>query len=810
MSKQTSKRRGAGTARSLSRASLAAAIYLAFGSAAFAQEAAPEPEQQAVTLDEVTVTAQKRAENLQKVPISLQVLDSQRLDDLNVTNFEDYVKYLPSVSYQTFGPGFAQIYMRGVASGGDGNHSGSLPSVGVYLDEQPITTIQGPLDIHIYDVERVEALAGPQGTLYGASSQAGTLRIITNKADPSGFEAGYTLGIDSTSSGGMGHVAEGFVNLPMGENAAIRLVGWKEKEAGYIDNVSGSRTYPSWDADSGGNGTEFNDDLAGKDYNDIDTTGARIGAVINVNDNWTISPTVMHQRTKADGFFAFDPVVGDLEVTHFNPEFSDDQWTQAALTIEGKIGNFDVTYAFAHLDRDVDGASDYSDYAFWYDTLAGYGAYFYDNDGALVNPSQYIQFRDQYKKSSHEIRISSPQENRVRFVGGFFFQQQDHDIQQDYRIDGIADFLHVTGWPNTIWLTKQFREDDDKAVFGEVSFDFTDRLTGTLGARHFRADNSLKGFFGYSAGYSGGTGEAACFDQADFNGAPCTNLDKKVDESGTIGKANLTFQVDDTKMVYVTWSEGFRPGGINRRGTLPPYLSDYLTNVEIGWKTTWADNRFSFNGSVFRQDWEDFQFSILGANGLTEIKNANQAQIDGMELELNWAASYNLSIGGGVAFYDAKLTDNYCGFTDAEGNPVTDCADPEAPSGTQLPVTPKFKGNLIARYSFDLAGGEAYWQAALSHVGERKSDLRLLERSILGDLGAYTTADFSAGFRKNDWSVDLYVSNLFDERAEIFKFTACGETVCGASGVDPVYTDGQVYTATIRPRTVGIRFSQSF
>ena len=133
------------------------------------------------------MTAQKRTENLQKVPISMQVLGEEKLDELNVTDFEDYVKFLPSVSYQTFGPGFAQIYMRGVASGGDGNHSGSLPSVGVYLDEQPVTTIQGPLDMHIYDIARVEALSGPQGTLYGASSQAGALRIITNKPDPSGI-----------------------------------------------------------------------------------------------------------------------------------------------------------------------------------------------------------------------------------------------------------------------------------------------------------------------------------------------------------------------------------------------------------------------------------------------------------------------------------------------------------------------------------------------------------------------------------------------------------------------------------------------
>ena len=163
------------------------------------------------------------------------------------TDFDDYVKFLPSVSYQTAGPGFAQVYMRGVASGGDGNHSGSLPSVGIYLDEQPITTIQGALDVHLYDIQRVEALAGPQGTLYGASSQAGTMRIITNKPDASAFDAGYGLEVNSVDGGGIGYLAEGIVNLPINDRSAVRLVGWHRHDAGYIDNVYRERTFPTSD-----------------------------------------------------------------------------------------------------------------------------------------------------------------------------------------------------------------------------------------------------------------------------------------------------------------------------------------------------------------------------------------------------------------------------------------------------------------------------------------------------------------------------------------------------------------------------------
>jgi outer membrane receptor protein involved in Fe transport len=233
---------------------------------------------------------------------------------------------------------------------------------------------------------------------------------------------------------------------------------------------------------------------------------------------------------------------------------------------------------------------------------------------------------------------------------------------------------------------------------------------------------------------------------------------------------------------------------------------------------------------VFHQEWKDFQFSILGANGLTEIKNANQAAIDGLEMDINWAATYNLQIGAGVAFYDAKLTDNFCGWTDENGKSVTVCPagtlnpngtfddptddfavdGPEAPDGTQLPVTPKFKGNLIARYNFNIGSFDSFVQGAVVHVGERKSDLRLLERGILGKLDAYTTADLSAGISKNSWSLSVYVNNVFDERADISRFTNCAETVCGAAGVVPEYPNGQVYTVTNQPRTFGVRFSQEF
>jgi iron complex outermembrane recepter protein len=592
-------------------------------------------------------------------------------------------------------------------------------------------------------------------------------------------------------------VAEAFVNAPIGERAAIRLVGWDRDDAGYIDNVLGTRTFPS-------SGITINNaGVARDDYNFSDTTGARAALKIDLTDNWTVTPSLITQRQDINGSFGVNPDVGDLATTQFYPQTSEDRWTQSALTVQGRIGTFDITYAFAHLDRDLETQSDYNDYAFWYDTLFGYGTYFYDDSGDLINPAQYIQAVNGYRKRSQELRIASPSDHRFRFVAGVFWQQQDNDIEERYLVDGLARTLSVTGWPDTIWLTRQRREDHDEALFGELSYDITDRLTATAGMRFFRVDNSLRGFFGFSEGYFPGAdyGEAVCTPNSpSFPGTPCQVFDKNVKENDSLGRVNLKYQLSDRAMVYSTWSEGFRPGGINRRGTLDPYLSDYLTNWELGWKSSWADGGLTFNGAVFQQEWEDFQFAILGQNGLTEIKNANQARIRGFESDISWAATYNLRLSGGIALYDAELTENYCGFTDASGRPETVCAEPEAPAGTRLPITARFKGNVTARYSFDLGTFDAHLQGVVSHEGRRRTDLRLAESEILGDLDAYTLFDLGAGIGRDGWALDFYIRNAFDERAELSRFTQCAEAVCGE----------QAYTVVARPRTFGVRFSHRF
>jgi len=752
---------------------------------------------------DIVITAQKREENLQDVPIAVTAFGTEKLDELQINDFADYARQVPSISFQSAGPGFSNVYFRGVASGENANHSASLPSVGTYLDEQPITTITGALDIHVFDIARVEALAGPQGTLYGASSQAGTVRIITNKPDTSGTYGEANVELNHVSHGEFGYTGEAFLNTPLSNRAALRVVGWYRKDAGYIDNIPGSLTFPT-------SGITFNNaNFVEEDYNDVETYGARAALKIDLDDNWTILPQIMGQKQTSDGTFAQESGLGELQVQQFNREHFVDKWFQAALTVSGKIGSFDTTYAGAYMMRQIDGASDYVDYAYFYDALAGYGAYFYDNAGHFVNPNQYIISDDSFTKMSHELRIASPADKPIRFIGGLFYQRQTHHIEQNYIIDNIADSLTVPGTASNIWLTQQVRIDRDYAIFGEASWDITPKLTLTAGGRLYRFKNSLEGFFGFSSGYSSRTGVAACFAPAVVKDSPCTNLDKTTAATDFIHRVNLTWKPNEDILLYGTWSRGFRPGGVNRRGTLPPYPPDFIDNYELGFKTSWADNRLRFNGAIYQLNWSDIQLSFLGANGLTEIRSAGNARIRGAEFDFYYRPVRGLTFSLGGSFNSAKIIDDFCKIA----NDAFDCTTPGnallAPAGTRLPISARFKGNALARYEFKLGALDAHVQANLIHEGSRTGDLRLVERAIVGGLDAYQTVDLATGLTNGRWSAELFVKNLFDVNGATGNTIQCAESVCG----DP---DGltaigpKIYTYVIRPRMIGLRVGTKF
>ena len=818
---------------------------------AFAQ-AAPQANDSASDSDDIIVTAQKREENLQDVPISVQVLGTRRLDQLNISNFNQFTQLLPSVSFQSSQPGVTTVYMRGVASGGDGNHSGALPSVGVYLDEQPVTTIGGTLDVHVYDIARIESLAGPQGTLYGASSQAGTIRIITNRPDASEFAGRFDAELNTVHSGGIGGRIEGMINAPLADYAALRVVGFYRRDAGFIDNIAGSRSF----LPRPGGFTVNNAPFVEENYNDHEVYGGRAALQIDLNDSWTVTPTVLFQQSNSDGSFAYDPRLGDLNVQRFGPEFREDRFIQAALTIEGQIGNWDLTYAGAYLDREAQQSSDYIDYAEAYDSLyssvGGIAGYFYFTNaaGGAILPRQQVIGSDHFRKLSQEFRISSPQDARFRVVAGAFYQRQSNQIFQDYQVAGLDPALSVNGRPGTLWLTRQERVDRDYALFGEASFDISDTVTLTAGGRLFRYDNTLIGFFGFgrnpagnftsgpfNAAGSSRTGVAGCFTSTGVrvreaatggpitlappvvDGTPCTNLGVfangqvnpvQAKDDGFTHRVNLNWDVTDDFLLYATWSRGFRPGGINRRADVPPYDADYLTNFEMGWKSTIAGGLVRLNGAIYQQNWNDFQFAFLGPNSFTVINNGPNARIRGIEMDVSYQAN-GLNLTSAVSYTDAQTRQNLCSIAD----PTFSCADTgngnfvSAPTGTRLPITPRFKGNVTARYAWDMGEARAHVQGVFAHQSSASSDIRTAvvqpgtgntvnPAALQGRLSGFTTVSLSVGADWANWTFEGFVSNLFDERAQLARFQQCGS--CSQ----------RPYIVPNQPRTFGLRAGYRF
>jgi outer membrane receptor protein involved in Fe transport len=814
------------------RASGVLLVSTAFlGTGAYAQDPAvgqqpqqPEATQQDSDSGVIVVTATKRAENLQDVPIAITAITTKTLDDLQVNDFNDYARLVPSLSSKAGGgggsadgPGTNNVYFRGVASGENANHSASLPSVGTYLDEQPITTIQGALDIHVFDIARIEALAGPQGTLYGASSQAGTIRIITNKPDTSGTYGEVGLEANKVAHGDWGYSGEGFVNLPISSNIAARVVGWYRRDGGYIDNIRGEREMteraPSFlGGDPTGNTLILgNDDLAEDNYNDVTTYGARAALKIDLNDNWTVTPQIVGQIQKADGSFAEERGLGHYETMQFNPEKLKDKWFQAALTVEGKIGNFDVTYAGSYMKRRVDSDLDYSDYAYFYNEYSGYGQYWYDDADNPVVPNQLIQAVDRYNKQSHEIRLASPADKRLRLVAGLFYQRQQHNIEQNYIIPGLAEDLQVPG-TDDVWFTKQLRVDRDYAAFGELSFDITPKLTATAGGRWYKFNNSLKGFFGFGEGYAfGSTGVAQCFGPPEVAGSPCTNLDKSVKDSGFVHRLNLTYKANDDLLLYATWSRGFRPGGVNRRSSFPPYKADFLTNYEAGAKFSFGRGAH-FNVAGYIEDWNDMQVSLLGENGLTVVRNVGKSRITGLEADLLLRPMPGMTWSTGASYNHGVLREDFCFDEEA-----VDCTNAGlvgvnllAEKGDKLPLTAPWKGSSQLRYEWNLRSNmKAHVQGVVTYEGKRKRDLRPAINDIYGNMKSYSEVDLGAGVETGPWSFDLYVKNLFDVRGQLSKGIQCREEICG-DPFDTTEFGGKVYTVVSRPRTIGLRVGRKF
>ncbi len=793
-------------------------------SPAFAQDA-PAAEDEVPA--DIIVTANKRSESLQNVSLSIQALGSEKLDQQQVTGIDDFAKLLPSVSFQSFGPGQSQLFFRGISSGGDGLHIGPLPATGLYLDETPVTTIAGSVDLHVYDIARIEALSGPQGTLFGASSLSGTLRIITNKPNADKFEGALDVEVNKFGGGDFGGNVEGFINVPLSDRAAIRVVGFYRRDGGYVDNIPGTRTFTLDDGDPtpiletvDGNPltnlTVNNRALVEDNFNDVETYGGRAALKIDLDDNWTVTPTALYQRQDTKGPFLFDPALGkDLKVQDFLATRNLDRWWLAALTVEGKVGNWDLVYSGSYFERKVNNISDYSQYSVAYDSYSYvddtvdpnvrvFPSYtnFPDGRGGFLNPTQNQILFDKYTKHSQELRVVSPSSDRFRITAGLFYQRQTNKVEADYVIAGLSQIPQPLPNPNltpfpqyidSVFRSRINRVDNDYAAFAEASYDLTDTVKLSAGIRGFIYQNTLFGFSGFLRDAlnptRGGTRPALfCIPTTDTS-IPCANIAAsaisgrpfKATGSGETHKINLSWQATPSKLIYATYSTGFRPGGNNRRPDVIPFNADTLSNYEIGWKTTWFDRRLRINGAAFYEEWKDVQFGIApaGGNGVTFTYNVGDARVYGIEGDFSLSLG-DLTLSGGGTYIDAKLATDF-GPINLQGLPIA--GDPDARRGTQLPIQPKFKGNLTARYAFPISSLDAFVQGSVSYQSAGRPFLTNAEFDGSGgrNLSGFATADFSAGTKISNFSVEVYVQNAFDKRGILSLNSACGLTQCLAA-----------------------------
>jgi len=823
--------------KKFNRNHLARSVSLALaGSAVSAVIVAPAPAQAqsdgAGALEEIVVTAQKREQNLQDVAVSIQVLDNEKLENLDIRSFEDFINFLPTVQLASggagLGPGFGQIYMRGIVSGGDGNHSASMPSVGYYLDEQPVTTINQILDIHIYDIARVETLAGPQGTLYGQGSQSGTIRIITNQPVMGETEGGIDLEANGTQGGDAGYDLSGFVNLPLGERAAVRLVGWHKKLGGFIDQVPTTMTFPGPQSS-----TVDNSALVKDNANEITTTGMRGLLKIDLNDNWSVTPGIMVQQSDNEGYWEHNPdFFGELETGRLWPATGEDDWYQASLTLNGSIGDIEVVYAGAYLNRQQDYEYDYSDYTeYWayqgvdYADPTEWWCVYY-SDRLLPNDpiypaecavgTQYVAAQNEFLRTSHELRFQSAQDQSLRWIAGAFYQNQEHNFDLQWTVPDVDVARSVVEGGNVVWQTYQIREDQDTAIFGELAYDFNEKLTGTVGARYFEFENSLYGFNGFlehcTGQYINGEfvqGDPDNLGPNDEIQYPCFDtriLDDVAKGNDWAFKANLEYNIDDDKLIYVTWSEGFRAGGVNRARVpdIPTYDPDFVTNYEFGWKLLLGDGSVRFNGAVYMIDWDNFQMNFLDftISNLTIVQNVGNSSTTGVEWELTWAANDNNTLTFAGSYNDAELETDFWRLEEERlaGEPAN------APKGTPMPYVPEFQLTGIWRSNFEVAAMPSFFQAAVAYTGDRWNDLDTLNVPARREMDAYSLVNLSAGTQGDNWAVALYIKNLFDERAEI------DINDPGYGGLANLQRPpGHVWTqGTNRPRSYGVSFSYRY
>ena len=624
-------------------------------------------------LEEITVTAQRREQSMQDVPISMQAITGQALQQLNITTFDDYIKYLPNVSSANNGPGQNEVFMRGLSAGSQASQgsssTGLFPNVAIYLDNQSGQLPNRNLDIYAADLNRIEVLEGPQGTLFGAGAEAGVIRYITNQPKINVTEASVKAGYGTTAHGDNNADATAILNLPLiAEHMAVRVVIYNDQRGGYIDNVPG--TFTRKDTDIGihyagyatgctvgapvaghcaaGGATGYgvppgspslnNNSLVGRAINPVTYQGIRAQLLYKVNDDWDVLLAQSYQSMHSQGVFYQQPTASDgaplnpLEVTLFNPAHNNDKFEMTSLTIDGKLGPLKAVYTAGYLVRNVEQTGDYTNYSrgVYADYYQCYGQF--DQTPKCFSPSASWRSTEQNKHMQHEFRVSTPDDWRVRGIVGAFYEDNELFDHTTWSYKSIPEctaslatgcFTDLGTFPgstvnpagirpaNESFYQDNTRETKQTAFFASADVDLIPKvLSLTVGTRHFLFENSYKGSVMSSFGcYEAGTPAGGCTSSFSYN------LDAQKlrgSESGFKNRANLTWHIMPDVMLYYTFSQGFRPGGFDENGGTPHiYGTDGQRQYLL--PRSWDSDKLTNNEIGWKTEFFDHRFQWNGA-----------------------------------------------------------------------------------------------------------------------------------------------------------------------------------------------------
>jgi iron complex outermembrane recepter protein len=676
-------------------AAVAAILSVPSTAIVFAQTAEQANETAAAgEISEVVVTAERRTENVQDVPITVQAITGAQLQQLNVYSAEDLLKYTPNVTYSGNGPGTGNVFIRGLGGIGSGNQSQSttaaFPNVALYLDDQSMQFPARNNDVYLVDMERVEVLEGPQGTLFGGGAQAGAIRYITNKPNLAATSGEFNAGYGYTAGGDNNSMLNAVLNVPIiADTLAVRAVVFTDNRGGYISNVPGTISYLSNSPQvlAGVNPTANNANLLCTNCNPVNYGGFRLSALYKINDDWNVLLQQNYQNMEADGYFYSYPTASDgqnlqpYQLTAFTPAYTKDRYESTSWTVNGKFADLTAIYTGSYMVRHIQGQQDYSNYlrsavGSFYGCIGPGAGYF--------NPSRFPslatstlqcyapvgQWVDtvQNQHTSHEFRVSTDPDYRIRGLAGAYWEKFVIDDQMNFnylsipQCDSANLASALAGGPNCLSAVGPFsgpglavaqdpslRTDSDTAFgedaqrgykqlafFASADFDLIPKvLTLTGGGRWYHYNEFEEGSEFYTESTSPlllNHPNGACT-AAQLCGEPI-NLSKT--ETGTRWRGNLTWHIVPDVMAYYTFSQGFRPGGFNRTYSLPNmppvlsaeapystakdtdqylkpsgYNSDNLINNEIGFKSEFLDHHVLFNASAYYMKWENIQLSLF-------------------------------------------------------------------------------------------------------------------------------------------------------------------------------------------------------